>query len=76
VSNKVHYILTSTQKWGKAFSYANYQVIIPEELNIKSITYLMDSMQLSDNKDIYFLHRDDFMPDKDFILYFENLYDN
>ena len=68
--SKAEYILTSTHSWGKKFKVVNYKLICDTILNIDSISYIPDTMQIVNNKTIYFWKKKNFMPDKNFIVYF------
>ncbi len=64
------YILTSTQAWGQALKEVNYTLIIPEEMQIDSLSYPPDFSNTKAGKTIYYYHKEMFMPDREFEIYF------
>ena len=72
LENKAEYILTTTQRWGKAFEQANYQLIVSDKTRIDSRSYQPDSCITKYNKKVYFWHREDFMPDRNMIILFDS----
>ncbi len=68
---QAEYILTSTQNWGKSLEEVNYQLSIPQNIKIDSISYLPDSLQTKQGKHIFHYHRIDFQPEKNMIIKFE-----
>ena len=66
------YIITSTQSWGKPLKTAVYTLTTEKELKIKSFTYQPDTLKNINNKKIYFWHKTEFMPQKDFEITLNN----
>jgi hypothetical protein len=71
LGNKAEYILTTTQGWGKSFETANYLLSFPANVKLDSLSYMPDSLNLKNNSYHFFYHKQDFMPDKNFIIQFE-----
>jgi len=69
--NKAEYILTTTKYWGKPLQVANFQLEIPENIKIDSLSYRPDSCYVYKGKRRYIWHRADFMPEKNFIILFD-----
>jgi len=70
LGNKAEYVLTSTKAWGKSLKEVNYTLIAPEELQIDSLSYPPDFSNTKSGKTIYYYHKEDFMPDREFEVYF------
>ncbi len=68
-SNTALYILTTTQLWNKPFDMVNYTLTV-ERYKIDSLSYVPDKVEMIDNTTIFYWHKKDFMPDKDFIIKF------
>mgnify|MGYP001819019980 CR=1 FL=1 len=69
-SNKAIYILTTTAAWGKPFQQAYYELHVPFDINIDSLSYTPDKIQQVGGLYIYIFERNNFMPDRDFEIYF------
>ncbi len=68
--NQAEYILLSTKAWGKSLKEVNYTLITPHNMVIDSLSYPPDFSNDKSGKAIYYYHKEDFMPDKDFKVYF------
>lgn len=67
---KAGYILTTTQNWGIPFKQVNYTLEFPKEFLLDSLSYIPDSLREESDRYIFFWHKENFMPDKDFeIIY-------
>jgi hypothetical protein len=66
--HSARYILTTTQSWGKPFKEVSYSVI--SNLKHLKFNYKPDSIQKKGRGKMYRWHKTNFMPDKDFIIYF------
>ena len=64
--SKAEYILTTTQAWGSPFEQVNYTLEFPKEFSLDSISYMPDSLREESDKYIFFWHKENFMPDKNF----------
>ncbi|MEA3476126.1 MAG: hypothetical protein U9R23_06790 [Candidatus Cloacimonadota bacterium] len=69
--NKAEYILTTTKYWGKPLQTANFQLEIPKNIKIDSLSYKPDSCYVNQNKKYYFWQKNNFMPNKNFIILFD-----
>ena len=69
---KAEYILTTTQSWGIPFTQVNYTLEFPKEFSLDSISYIPDSLHEGKEKYIFFWHKDNFMPNKNFEINFKN----
>ena len=63
---KAEYILTTTQTWGIPFEQVNYTLEFPKEFSLDSISYMPDSLREENDKYIFFWHKENFMPEKNF----------
>ncbi|MCD6112970.1 MAG: DUF4424 family protein [Bacteroidales bacterium] len=72
LEQKAEYILTTTQQWNKPFENASYKLIVPKSLEIDSISYKEDSIKIIQDKIYYFWKKKNFMPYKNFIVYFKS----
>jgi hypothetical protein len=70
LGNKAEYILTSTKSWGKSLKEVNYTLIAPESFRIDSLSYPPDFSNTKSGKTMYYYHKEDFMPDREFEIYF------
>lgn len=64
VKNK--YIITSTQFWRNPLEKAVYTLTVEQNINIKSFSYLPDSIKEIDDKKLYIWEKHSFMPKEDF----------
>jgi hypothetical protein len=62
------YILLTTQEWGEPFKEVNYQ--LTSSIKNLKFNYKPDSKKKSGKDWIYKWHKTNFMPDRDFIIYF------
>lgn len=69
---RAEYILTTTKGWGKAFERANYNLITDTCILIRSFSYEPDTSFLTDEKNIFLWEKRNFLPEKDFIIMFDN----
>ncbi len=63
---KAKYILTTTKTWGFPFEEVNYTLEFPKELSLDSISYIPDSLREESDRYIFYWHKVNFMPDKNF----------
>ena len=68
---KAEYILTTTQTWGIPFEQVNYTLEFPKEFSLDSISYMPDSLREESDRYIFFWHKENFMPDKNFEIKFK-----
>ena len=72
LGNKSEYILTSTNKWKKPLESSEFELIVPLSYKIDSMNYHpYDTAELG-NKTHYFVRKINFMPEKNFIVWFKN----
>ncbi|MDT8394613.1 MAG: hypothetical protein RQ761_12270 [Bacteroidales bacterium] len=67
---RAKYILMSTKSWGKSLKEVNYTLIAPHNLRIDSLTYPPDFSNDKSGKAIYYYHKENFMPDREFEVFF------
>ena len=67
----VKYILTSTQSWGRPLEIAKYHLIFGKDIKIKSISYPPSDKLNFKDKNIYNWEMQNFMPEKEFEIWFE-----
>jgi hypothetical protein len=70
VDKKFTYILTSTESWNRPLEFANFELQIPEYLKVDSLSYPPDTSFMKNNFQYYFWKKKDFMPGKDFEVFF------
>ena len=71
--NYAEYILTTTQKWGNPFEKADYTLQLPINLRVDSLSYDADSILITDGYLYYKFHYEDFMPQKNFSVFFSEI---
>jgi hypothetical protein len=64
------YILTSTESWGRSLEFANYELQIPGNLSLDSLSYPPDSSYYRNNIQYFIWKKKDFLPDRDFDVQF------
>ena len=70
LQNKAEYILLTTKNWGKPFVQANYKLLLNNDIKVDSISYKADSESFVNGKLEYVWEKNEFMPDRNFIVYF------
>jgi len=70
ISNQAEYILETTQNWKQSFQQVNYSLIFPKSYALDSLSYTPDSLQTQKKKYIFYWHKQDFMPHRNFIVKF------
>ncbi len=70
LGSKAEYILTSTNSWGQSLKEVNYTLIAPEGMQIDSLSYPPDFSNTKSGKTIFYYHKENFMPDREFEVYF------
>jgi hypothetical protein len=65
---KMEYILTSTKKWGRPLEFAEYYVHVPNNLELKDLSYKLKLIEESNSRRIYYLKKKNFMPDKNLVV--------
>jgi hypothetical protein len=68
--NKAEYILNTTKSWKKPFEKANYELIMGIDYIIDSASYIPDSVEIIGDFQHFYWNKQDFMPDRNFIIYF------
>lgn len=68
--NKAEYILMSTKTLGKSLKEVNYTLITPSGMKIDSLSYPPDFRNDKSGKAIYYYHKENFRPDREFEVYF------
>jgi hypothetical protein len=64
------YILSSTETWQRGLEFANYELQVPVSIQVDSMSYTPDSTYIKNETRYYLWKKKDFMPDKDFEIYF------
>jgi hypothetical protein len=67
---KFKYILTSTETWGRALEFANFELQAPDDLLIDSLSYPPDTSYIQNDIQYFFWKKKDFLPKKDFEVFF------
>lgn len=70
--NKCMYILTSMQTWGRPLEYATFQ-LYSKDYRIDSLSYIPDKVCIVDSSTtIFFWEKTDFMPVRNFEVFFHS----
>jgi len=69
--NHFIYILKSTESWRRPLEFASYDLIVPVNLTIDSLSYVPDTSFVRNNRMIYEWKKKDFMPGSDFEVWFK-----
>ncbi len=64
------YILTSTETWGRALEFANFELQVPAGITVDSLSYTPDSSFIKNDIQYFFWKKKDFKPKKDFLVLF------
>jgi hypothetical protein len=64
--NHFKYILSSTKSWGRALEFANFELLVPADMEIDSMSLPPDTSYLYQNVRYYLWKKKDFMPERDF----------
>jgi hypothetical protein len=64
------YILKSTESWGRSLEFANYELQMSSILIPDSFTYPPDTSFIQNNTQYFKWKKTDFMPEKDFDVFF------
>jgi len=67
-SQKFKYILTSTQKWGRALKWANYEIHVPEHLELEYCSLGWDTSWVEIEETVYSISKENYLPAQDFEL--------
>jgi len=67
-SGRAEYILTSTKNWDQALELAQFKLIIPLEIDLKSVSYNIESFNLGKEEMTYYWRKENFYPSKNFIV--------
>ncbi len=56
------YILTSTQNWGRSLEWANYEIHVPDHLQLEYCSLDLDSSWVEIEKRVYSISRENYLP--------------
>lgn len=70
LGNKAEYILETTASWKKPFEQADYQLIVPAEMEITVFSIPPDNMMDAGKEKIYYWSRKNYMPASNMIFEF------
>jgi hypothetical protein len=70
LGNKAEYILKTTKSWRKPLEQADYELIVPVELNIAKFSIPPDESITTGTEKIFYWSRQDFMPKENMIFEF------
>jgi hypothetical protein len=68
LSNKMEYILTTTEVWGKPLELTKFNIKIPKKYKLKHISYKYDEILEQKENNIYRINKKDFLPEKNLII--------
>jgi hypothetical protein len=63
--NVFEYILTSTQTWSRALEWANYEIHVPDHLQLEYCSLDIDTSWTEIEKKVYSISRENYFPVKD-----------
>jgi hypothetical protein len=64
----MEYILVTTKQWGRPLERATFLIVIPDSLQLTKISLPYDSVEKTRNGHIYYVHKTDFLPEKNLII--------
>jgi hypothetical protein len=70
--SRARYILLTTQKWQKPLELAKYSLITSKNISISHFSISPDRSEDFGETRLYFWNRQQFMPDRDFVIDFTN----
>lgn len=70
ISNRARYILLTTNYWQKPLKQVDYKLVTDLDFSVKSFSIQPDKEIEIDNKKIYLWHKENFIPQKDFVIEF------
>ena len=59
------YILTSTQTWGRSLEWANYEIHVPDHLQLEYCSLDIDTSWIEIEKKVYSISRENYLPLKE-----------
>jgi len=74
LGNRAEYILESTKGWRKPFEQADYQLIVPVDLEVHSFSMPPDESIINGEETIYYWVKRNFMPSVNMIFEFSREY--
>ncbi|MBC8376828.1 MAG: hypothetical protein H8E26_12345 [FCB group bacterium] len=60
------YILTSSQTWGRSLEWANYEIHVPDHLQLEYCSLDIDTSWIEIEKKVYLISRENYLPVNDF----------
>lgn len=70
LGNRAEYILESTKSWGKPFEKADYQLIVPGNMQVLHFSFPPDDSIHTDMEKIYFWTKTNFFPTRNMVFEF------
>jgi len=67
-AQKMEYILTTTQRWQKPLSFAEYILKMPLNLQLKYLSLTNPEWEIKDNYKIYRIYKTNYMPTTNFMV--------
>lgn len=64
--NVFEYILSSTQTWSRALEWANYEIHVPDHLQLEYCSLDIDTSWAEIEEKVYLISRENYLPVKDF----------
>jgi hypothetical protein len=71
-SHIFEYILTTTQAWSRALEWANYEIHVPEHLELEYCSLDLDTSWVEIEKRVYSIYRENYLPVKNFEIRWGN----
>ncbi len=68
LAKELEYILTTTALWGKPLKSADFEISLPEKFTLHSLSLPFQRKKVTKSKTIYFIHEENFLPQKNLII--------
>jgi hypothetical protein len=73
LDNQAEYILETTKTWRKPLARADFQLIVPNGIEVTGFSYPPDGSTPGDRETLFYWTKSDFMPEYNMIFEFRNL---
>lgn len=70
--HKAEYILMTTQQWKRPLELAHYTLIVPNEIQVDSLSFSPDTTFVKNNSTLYTWYKRDFLPDRNMKFFFHD----
>lgn len=73
LEDSAKYIITTTQHWKKPLELAEYTLIVDDCFEVSALPFTPDRQWDADGKQYFFFHKENLMPEKDFVFKYKYL---